>query len=148
MNNRIKTAIELMREASSILNEAENRSIAYDNIDRFLRNNLSDEDYAEYSLALETLFAAPQAQDFDAWMQNPYTRVLQKSIKEDYVPKSAQAQQEVGKDAERYRWLRSPERGMSNLATVISDDFQPPYFELKCGEELDAAIDAITHPKP
>lgn len=49
---------------------------------------------------------------------------------------------ELEKNAARYSWLRSPERGMSNLVTVISDDFQPPFFELKCGEELDAAIDA------
>lgn len=62
-----------------------------------------------------------------------------------------QAQQEAGKDAQdaaRYRWLRSPERGMSNLATVISDDFQPPYFELKCGEELDAVIDDAMQASP
>lgn len=45
------------------------------------------------------------------------------------------------KDAERYRWLRSPDRGMANLSTVINDDCQPPYYELKCGTELDAAID-------
>lgn len=38
-------------------------SNAYDMIDRFLRNNLnSDEDYAEYSAALESLIQ-PQARD-------------------------------------------------------------------------------------
>lgn len=36
---------------------------AYDKIDRFLRNNLDDADYAEYSAALdEVLSAAPQQQ--------------------------------------------------------------------------------------
>jgi hypothetical protein len=35
------------------------RSEAYDVIDRFLRNNLDDSDYAEYSDALERVFAAP-----------------------------------------------------------------------------------------
>jgi hypothetical protein len=29
-----------------------------------------------------------QGADFDAWMQNPYTKVLQKSIADDYVPKT------------------------------------------------------------
>jgi hypothetical protein len=34
----------------------------YDMIDRFLRNNLGDDDYAEYSAALDRLlFAAPPA---------------------------------------------------------------------------------------
>lgn len=45
-------------------------------------------------------------------------------------------------DAERYRWLRDPNRGMHGLREVISDDYHPPYFELKCGESLDKAIDA------
>lgn len=31
---------------------------------------------------------ATEPQKFDAWMTNPYTKVLQKSVKEDYVPKS------------------------------------------------------------
>lgn len=44
-------------------------------------------------------------------------------------------------DAKRYRWLRSRERGMSGLSTVINDDCQPPYYELKCEAELDVAID-------
>ena len=37
------------------------RSDAYDTIDRYLRNNLDDSDYAEFSAALETLYAAPAA---------------------------------------------------------------------------------------
>ena len=45
-------------------------------------------------------------------------------------------------DQARYRWLRSGERGMSGLSAVINDDCQPPYYELKCEKELDAAIDA------
>jgi hypothetical protein len=36
------------------------RSAAYDNIDRFLRNNLDDTDYATFSRDLETVLAAPQ----------------------------------------------------------------------------------------
>ena len=37
------------------------RSKAYDMIDRFLRNNLnSDDDYAEYSTALDSLYTSPQ----------------------------------------------------------------------------------------
>lgn len=33
--------------------------LAYDKIDRFLRSNLDDDDYAEFSRALDSLFAAP-----------------------------------------------------------------------------------------
>ena len=32
----------------------------YDMIDRFLRNNLGDDDYAEYSAALDSLCTPPQ----------------------------------------------------------------------------------------
>lgn len=35
------------------------REAAYDQIDRFLRNNLHDDDYADYSAALDSLYAAP-----------------------------------------------------------------------------------------
>jgi chromosome segregation ATPase len=45
-------------------------------------------------------------------------------------------------DAERYRWLRDQNRGMYGLSHVIIDDHSPPYFELKCEKDLDAAIDA------
>lgn len=38
---------------------AEDRSEAYDMLDRYLRNNMDDSDYAEYSAALEVVFAAP-----------------------------------------------------------------------------------------
>lgn len=34
--------------------------MSYDMIDRFLRNNLGDDDYAEYSAALDLLCAPPQ----------------------------------------------------------------------------------------
>ena len=33
--------------------------MSYDMIDRFLRNNLDDDDYAEYSAALDELCATP-----------------------------------------------------------------------------------------
>lgn len=35
---------------------------AYDKIDNFLRNNLDDNDYAEFSAALETVFASDDAE--------------------------------------------------------------------------------------
>jgi hypothetical protein len=41
--------------------EATAYSEAYDMVDRFLRNNLDDNDYAEYSLALEAVLATPIA---------------------------------------------------------------------------------------
>ena len=34
--------------------------MSYDMIDRFLRNNLGDDDYAEYSLALDQVASPPQ----------------------------------------------------------------------------------------
>ncbi len=34
---------------------------SYDKIDRFLRNNLSDDDYTEYSEALETMYCSNNA---------------------------------------------------------------------------------------
>lgn len=47
-------------------------------------------------------------------------------------------------DAARYRWLRDRNTGMGalKLAEVIRDDYQPPYWDLKHGPELDVAIDA------
>jgi len=45
------------------------------------------------------------------------------------------------KDAWRYRFLRS-ESTTSAQIQVMNDETQPPYFTLKSGEELDAAIDA------
>jgi hypothetical protein len=39
----------------------------YDMIDRFLRNNLGDDDYAEYSAALDSLCAPQQKQEPVAW---------------------------------------------------------------------------------
>ena len=41
-----------------VVNDAD-RSDAYDVIDRFLRNNLDDSDYKDYSTALDTIYAAP-----------------------------------------------------------------------------------------
>lgn len=35
------------------------RAYAYDMIDRFLRNNLDDTEYEEYSAALELIYATP-----------------------------------------------------------------------------------------
>lgn len=47
----------------------------------------------------------------------------------------------VVRDAARYRWLRSNNVGPSQIEKV-SDDYSPPYFTLKCENELDAAIDS------
>lgn len=46
---------------------ADERAAAYDKIDRHLRNNLGDADYAEYSVALETLWAREQQRPIVAW---------------------------------------------------------------------------------
>ncbi len=45
-------------------------------------------------------------------------------------------------DAERYRWLRSAGTGPASIWELVSDDANPPYMTLKCGADLDAAIDA------
>lgn len=53
----------LLAQPTAQVTEVE-REHAYDVIDRFLRNNLDDSDYAEYSSNLETLFAtAPSVSD-------------------------------------------------------------------------------------
>ena len=39
-------------------------SDAYDMVDRFLRNNLCDDDYAEYSAALDSLYTAPPRREW------------------------------------------------------------------------------------
>lgn len=49
------------------------------------------------------------------------------------------------KDAERYRWLRSPSVGPHTINThlfeTVSDDVNPPYRTMKIDAELDRAID-------
>ena len=47
--------------------------MSYDMIDRFLRNNLNDDDYAEYSAALDELCTPPAQQEPVAlkWQQAP-----------------------------------------------------------------------------
>lgn len=44
-------------------------------------------------------------------------------------------------DAARYRWLRDNNTGPSMIDRVC-DDCNPPYLTLKCGADLDSAIDA------
>jgi len=53
--------------------------------------------------------------------------------------------QALRKDAERYQYLRRPDTGPAKLDSLhnwVNDDCNPPYRELKCGDDLDAAIDA------
>jgi len=45
-------------------------------------------------------------------------------------------------DAERYRWLRSPNTGPATIWELVSDECNPPYVTLKYGADLDSAIDA------
>ena len=55
------TAYDMMREALALSQPAQEpvASAEYDLIDRFLRNNLYDDDYEEYSAALDSLYTAP-----------------------------------------------------------------------------------------
>lgn len=57
------------------------------------------------------------------------------------APVAAQAsgQAQDAEDAARYRWLRSDR---ARVANVIDREYAPGYWEYRCGEELDAAIDA------
>lgn len=49
---------------------------------------------------------------------------------------------ELVRDAERYRWLRDP-NNIANEISVLNDETPDSYYyTLKCGNELDAAIDA------
>lgn len=52
--------------------------------------------------------------------------------------------QALRKDAERYRFMRHPDTGPAKLDSLhnwVNDDCNPPYRELKYGDDLDAAID-------
>ena len=90
-------------------------SDAYDMIDRFLRNNLGDDDYADFSAALDSLcVAAPQ--------------------QAEAVPN------DVTRDAARYLWLRSkvgvsPEHERAYIWLPCGNSKINP-------AETDAAIDA------
>lgn len=59
----IARAIESTRDAAWVeaLSKAMPKDEAYGMVDRFLRNNLDDSDYAEYSRALDALSDAPPA---------------------------------------------------------------------------------------
>jgi hypothetical protein len=86
--------------------------------------------------------AREEPADFDRWTQNPYTKVLMDSIKNDYMSRSdaealiraaspvAADTQGDAKDAARYRWLRE-----HTVATGLSRWMGSHQF-------LDAAIDA------
>jgi hypothetical protein len=59
---KAKTAITAIKQALSAPVQEPVASAAYDMIDRFLRNNLSrDDDYAEYSAALDVIYTTPPA---------------------------------------------------------------------------------------
>lgn len=45
------------------------------------------------------------------------------------------------RDAERYRWLRSADTGPAAVWDLMSDTVNPQYMTLKCGADLDAAVD-------
>lgn len=69
----------------------------------------------------------------DALMMNPALKQIQALQAENAA---------LREDAERYRWMRSSDVGPSSIWELVSDDAHPPYMTLKCGNELDAAIDA------
>lgn len=68
------------------------------------------------------------ASDFDAWGANPYTKVLQKSIAEDYVPKEdAQPGAKTLADDAKHRMLRAArEHGMDLEGSPVAYEFYNP----------------------
>ena len=109
---------------------SESAEQAYDKIDRFLRNNLDDTDYADFSAALDLVYAdttqlqdaKPTAQTADA-RQEPVAKLhirstdtyLEADVEvlngERLQPENSPvlvylAPPADARDAERYRWLR------------------------------------------
>ena len=87
--------------------------------------------------------------EFDAWKENPYTKVLQKSIDEDYVPigdyRKLQAElaankraEEAEKDAARYRWLRDKSVPPHNFYISVPVEFHGVRYTR---HEVDSYID-------
>ena len=88
-------------------------------IQKRIDSSSKDIDLVDVVLGMHTAYEAveelksnaqPTHEDFDTWLNNPYTKVLQKSIKEDYVPKTdAQpvADQQDKKDTERLDYALS-----------------------------------------
>lgn len=99
---------------------------AYERIDRFLRNNLGDEDYADYSHDLDLLAAAPEA-----------------------PAQASESDERDRKDAERYRWLREQmlgvdfdwdESGKTALCFEMPDGCS---FAADCDQVIDDASAAL-----
>lgn len=76
--------------------------MSYDMIDRFLRNNLDDSDYAEYSAALDAL-GSPQPKEpepFTEWLtcpkcnhKSPYSPIKARTLEEDAARITKQARE-------------------------------------------------------
>lgn len=85
--------------------------------------------------------------DFDTWQQNPYTKVLMKSIKDDYVPRAAaeRLQKELAEakaDAQRYRWLRDTPSPYLMVVMHVQDEGGSWTEYTMINRKLDASIDA------
>lgn len=97
------------------------------------------------SAALPSLGAAKKAMLSEALYFEKEAASQNANYANQIVPDTAQsAFQPNGsdsKDAARYRWLRDNNVGPSQIDRVC-DDCNPPFFTLKSGDDLDAAIDA------
>jgi len=60
--------------------------MSYDMIDRFLRNNLGDDDYAEYSAALDSLCAPPQQHTWVGLTDEELQKILQEVSGQGWKP--------------------------------------------------------------
>jgi hypothetical protein len=89
---------------------------AYDMIDRFLRNNLDDTDYAEYSKALDSLLpttaSAPEALNIEAvirWIRDNYQEHTLASLCDGLRALAAPSTPAAQMDPQRPGWVQCPE---------------------------------------
>lgn len=75
-----------------------------------------------------------------------FNELVTPSVVLELIARLREAEKDAA-DAERYRLLRDANTGPSKIWELISDDCQPPYMTLKCGADLDAAIDAMKETK-
>ncbi len=78
-------------------------------------------------IAAEDARASRQCQcGFDAWQENPYTKVLQKSIREDYVPKADVSRQQGALSDERLEVILQglEDQGFDTLRRADKEDLQ------------------------
>ena len=72
-----------------------------------------------WQAALAAAPAQAEPEKFDTWMGNPYTKVLMKSLEEDYVPRGAAPQPA---QAEPVAWAVFTDEGLVRLWSTVNED--------------------------